>query len=392
MTNRRAAALFAMALILGAVSRLQAQDSVLPLPRAGDTDSTYRPPWLLSYFPYVGGGAGGGPILLGRVRYFQPAPWQDRVTYRADVIAEAGIGLHGSRLARLTASAPLLSPGWRASARLQAIRNTRANFFGLGNSTEQSDVRVAADEFAYQMRHVSYGGDAELSRRITGPLWAVAGGGVSHDDFTALSEASEFGQAFGRTSGTDVRGKLELVLDTRDNEWDPMRGVLAEAGIQQGFRADGYTRYYGMVRGYYDINPATIVAVQAAASDLYGNPTLAARLELPTWGAPTSVYGGSHSNRGLKGNRFIGTGVLMGSAEVRRYLATIKNAVAIGVVGFVDAGRVFEGERLRLTTDDLAVSGGGGLVLRLLRNNTAIFNVATGPDGVEFSVSGGWAF
>jgi hypothetical protein len=62
------------------------------------------------------------------------------------------------------------------------------------------------------------------------------------------------------------------------------------------------------------------------------------------------------------------------------------------VVGFVDAGRVFQGERLRLTTDDLAVSGGGGLVLMLLRGNTAVFNVAQGPDGIEVSVSGGWAF
>jgi hypothetical protein len=71
---------------------------------------------------------------------------------------------------------------------------------------------------------------------------------------------------------------------------------------------------------------------------------------------------------------------------------TFKHAVTIGVVGFVDAGRVFQGERLRLTTDDLSVSAGGGLVVRLLRGNTAIFNVAQGPDGVEVSVSGGWAF
>src|SRR5574338_388384 len=93
---------------------------------------------------------------------------------------------------------------------------------------------------------------------------------------------------------------------------------------------------------------------------------------LSAWESPVKVYGGSHTNRGLDGNRLLGTGVLMGSAEVRQYLMTFKNAVTIGVVGFVDAGRVFQGERLRLTTDDLSVSGGGGLVLRLLRGNTAI--------------------
>jgi hypothetical protein len=389
----RTAALTAL-LLLQATSSAAAQDSVVPLPGASDTVRTgHRSPWLLSYFPYVGGGAGGGPMAIGRVRYFQPAIWQNRVTYRADLVGEVGIGLHGSHLARASASAPLLAPGWRASARLDAIRNTRANFYGLGNETERSDARVDADEFAYQTHHTSYAGSAEISRQIHGPLWISAGGGVTHDRFYALSPGSAFADAFGdRSTDTDVNGKLELVLDTRDNEWDPMRGIVAEAGLQQGSGGDGYTRLFGMVRGYYDLSDATVLAARVAASDIHGTPPLSALLSLPTWESPVEVYGGGHTNRGLDGNRLLGTGVLMGSAEVRQYLLTIKNAVTIGVVGFVDAGRVFQGERLRLTTDDLSVSGGGGLVLRLLRGNTAVFNVAQGRVGMELCVSGGWAF
>jgi len=379
--------------LLLCAGRVAAQQPVLPLPSATDTARSGSTPWLLSYFPYLGGGAGGGPILMGRVRYFQPAPWQDRVTYRQDLIAEAGIGIRGTRLARLTASAPLLGPGWRGRASLEAIRNTRANFYGLGNSTEASDARVSADAFAYKVQHVSYTGDAELSRRITGPVWAVAGGGVSHDRFAALSGSSAFATTFGdRTSDTDVRGKLELVLDTRDTEWDPRRGILAEAGIERGSGGDGYTRYFGRVRGYYGLDPATVVAAQLGASDLHGAPPLAALLQAPLWEAPLKLYGGGHTNRGLPGNRFVGTGVLMGSAEVRRHLITFKNALSVGVIGFVDAGRVFQGERLRLTTEDLAVSGGGGLALRLFRNNTAVFNIASGPDGLQVGGSAGWSF
>lgn len=366
----------------------------MPVPGAGDTTRlAYRSPWLLSYFPYVGGGAGAGPVAIGRVRYFQPAIWQNRVTYRADLIGEIGIGLHGSRLARASTSAPLLAPGWRATAELHAIRNTRANFYGLGNETQRNDTRLDADEFAYQTHHTSYGGTAEVSRQLHGPLWISAGGGITHDRFYALSPGSEFALAFGdRATDTDVHGKVELVLDTRDNEWDTMRGVVAEAGLEQGGGGDGYTRLFGMARGYYDLSDATVLAAQVAASDIHGSPPLSALLALPTWESSVKVYGGSHTNRGLDGQRLLGTGVLMGSAEVRQYLMTFKNAVALGVVGFVDAGRVFQGERLRLTTDDLSVSGGGGLVLRLLRGNTAVFNVAQGPDGVEVSVSGGWAF
>jgi hypothetical protein len=389
----RTAAL-AVLLLFHAAASAAAQDSVVPLPGAGDTvHAGYRSPWLLSYFPYVGGGAGGGPVAIGRVRYFQPAIWQDRVTYRADLVGEIGIGLHGSHLARMSASAPLLAPGWRATADVETIRNTRANFYGLGNETERSDARLDADEFAYQTHHTSYAGSAEISRQIHGPLWIAAGGRVSHDRFYALSPGSAFALAFGdRATDTDVSGKLELVLDTRDNEFDPLRGVVAEAGIQQGSGGDGYTRLFGMVRGYHAVSDYTVLAARVAASDIHGTPPLAALLALPTWESPVRVYGGSRTNRGLDGGRFTGTGVLMGSAEVRQYVTTIKHAVTIGVVGFVDAGRVFQGERLRLTTDDLAVSGGGGLVLMLLRGNTAVFNVAQGPDGVEVSVSGGWAF
>ncbi|HET7601472.1 MAG TPA: BamA/TamA family outer membrane protein [Gemmatimonadales bacterium] len=392
MTIRTAA--LAVLLFFTTAAAAAAQDSVVPLPGVGDTvRAGYRSPWLLSYFPYVGGGAGGGPVAIGRVRYFQPAPWQDRVTYRADLVGEIGIGLHGSHLARVSATAPLLAPGWRATAETHAIRNTRANFYGLGNETERSDARLDADEFAYQTHHTSYGGTAEISRRLHGPVWIAAGGGVSHDRFYALSSGSEFALAFGdRATDTDVNGKVELVLDTRDNEFDPLRGVVAEAGVQQGSGGEGYTRLYGMVRGYYDLSDATVLAARVAASDIHGTPPLAALLALPTWESPVEVYGGNHTNRGLDGQRFTGTGVLMGSAEARQYLATIKHAVTIGVVGFVDAGRVFQGERLRLTTEDLAVSGGGGLVLMLLRGNTAVFNVAQGPDGIEVSVSGGWAF
>jgi hypothetical protein len=392
VTIRRAA--LAVLLLFTSAASAAAQDSVVPLPGVGDTLRTgYRSPWLLSYFPYVGGGAGGGPVAIGRVRYFQPAIWQDRVTYRADLVGEVGVGLHGSHLARVSASAPLLAPGWRATAEAHAIRNTRANFYGLGNETERNDARLDADEFSYQTHHTSYAGSAEISRQLHGPLWIAAGGGVSHDRFYALSSGSEFALAFGdRATDTDVNGKVELVLDTRDNEFDPLRGVVAEAGVQQGSGGDGYTRLFGMVRGYYDLSDATVLAARVAASDIHGTPPLATLLTLPTWESPVEVYGGSHTNRGLDGQRFTGTGVLMGSAEVRQYLTTIKHAVTIGVVGFVDAGRVFQGERLRLTTDDLAVSGGGGLVLMLLRGNTAVFNVAQGPDGIEVSVSGGWAF
>ena len=117
----------------------------------------------------------------------------------------------------------------------------------------------------------------------------------------------------------------------------------------------------------------------------------AARFELPAWEHPLSVYGGS-TNRGLDGERRVGTGVLFGNLEVRQQLVWIQNTVGVTLIGFADAGRVFEGENLRLTTDDLDVSAGGGLVFQLLREALVGVQVAGGPEGARFDVSGGWAF
>jgi hypothetical protein len=62
------------------------------------------------------------------------------------------------------------------------------------------------------------------------------------------------------------------------------------------------------------------------------------------------------------------------------------------LVGFVDAGRVFEQESFRLTTDDLKVAAGVGAGLKLLRASVFTMNVARGPEGWRVSANNGWMF
>ena len=374
-----------------ATAPLSAQDPEVPIP-LGDSTARDFQPWLLSYYPYVAGGVGRGPVLMARVRYFQPAPWQDRVTYRAETWVQAGIGLEGSRLAQIGVHAPLLADGWRVAGRLDARRNTRANYFGVGQFTERSDAREEADEFAYQVHRTTWRAQADLTRTLMGPLSVALGGSVSTDRWFALSPTSVFGEDAGDAlKENDASGRLALVVDTRNNEFDPTNGLLVEFGGQMGSGGDGYERLYGIARGYHELRKGTVVAARLAASDMFGDPPLAARFELPGWEQPLKVYGGS-TNRGLDGERRVGTGVLFGNLEVRQQLIWIQNTVGITLVGFADAGRVFEGERLRLTTDDLDVSGGGGLVFQLLRDAMFGVRVAGGPEGARFDISGGWAF
>jgi hypothetical protein len=94
----------------------------------------------------------------------------------------------------------------------------------------------------------------------------------------------------------------------------------------------------------------------------------------------------------LDTGRLAGKGVLFANLEVRHDLLPFGDLGAVTLIAFADAGRVFEGESFRLTTDDMKVGGGGGLGLRILRSTIITLNFAGGPDGFNFSVGSGWMF
>ena len=77
---------------------------------------------------------------------------------------------------------------------------------------------------------------------------------------------------------------------------------------------------------------------------------------------------------------------------MRHDLLALGDLGAITLLAFLDAGRVFEGEDFKLTTEDMKVGGGGGIGVRILRSSIFVFNYARGPDGGSFSVGSGWMF
>jgi len=104
------------------------------------------------------------------------------------------------------------------------------------------------------------------------------------------------------------------------------------------------------------------------------------------------VLGGEYSHRGLVSGRLTGRGSLFGNLEVRHDLLPFGDLGAISLLAFLDAGRVFEEESFRLTTEGMKVGGGGGFALRVLRSSILAFNFAGGPDGFRFSLGSGWMF
>ncbi|MGH7580216.1 MAG: BamA/TamA family outer membrane protein [Gemmatimonadales bacterium] len=376
-------ALLASSLLQAPVLAAQEQD-----------DGAYDSPWRTSYFPYFSGMANDGPVISARLRYWQPAPYEARTTYTGALDAATGISFRGTRYAKVRFRAPGLWEDWRLDASVIAERLVRFGYFGLGNDTEKNDDLVTDQTpFLFRVRRIRYEARAEVTRRIRGPFYAAFRTDVGQARFTTLPGPSLFINDFGEgLEEDDVSGRLALIYDTRDTEFNTLRGLFAEAGAQVGSGGDGYTRLYGMVRGYIPVREGTTVAARVVASGMGGTPTLNARFNLPAWNDEVPVLGGEYSHRSFDTGRFAGTDMLFGNLEVRHDLLPFGDLGALTLLAFVDAGRVFEDESFEITTDDMHVGGGGGLALRILRSTIFTFNFAGGPDGFNFSVGNGWMF
>lgn len=351
-------------------------------------------PWRTSYFPYLTGGTNDGPVVAFRVHHFQPAEYDDRVTTNAALTADAGITHRGSRHVSVRFRAPQLWENWRVSALAAAVREARFGYYGLGNETVENDDLVTPDQpFLYRVRRSRYGGKVEATRRLRGPWQAALQANVEWTRFSTLPLTSLFRNDFGSDfKETDVSGRVALVYDTRDNEYNTRNGLLLEAGAQVGSGNDGYTRLYSVLRGYLSLREGTVVAARLAAAGMGGTPTLNARYYLPAWENQIPVLGGQYSHRSFDTGRFAGKHVMLGNLEVRHDLLPFGDLGAVTLLAFLDAGRVFEEESFKLTTDGVKVGGGGGVALRILRSSIFTFNFAGGPDGFNYSVGSGWMF
>ena len=161
-----------------------------------------------------------------------------------------------------------------------------------------------------------------------------------------------------------------LIYDTRDNEYNTHQGLLLEAGTQVGQRAATATPAS---------TPSCAATSRCARAPWWrrGSPARAwaarrpldARFALPGWEKAVPVLGGQYSHRGAR-LRPARPAAGPCSATSRSGTTCCRSATWARVtpVAFLDAGRVFEQEIFRLTTEDMKVGGGGGVALRILRS------------------------
>ena len=361
-------------------------------------------PWLDVNYPKVfwtptEGLTGGGYLAIVRQLGMENA---DAAAPYAGAIALNGqLSTSGSRELTLDGRFPALVKGWRVVATLAAARHARANYFGIGNNTVFDDANVtSAQEHFYQALETSLLARGEIQRQVIGGLRALVGIHAERRRTVplpgpSLLAADQLTGAF-PTAGNntaDVTVRAGVVFDTRDDEPSPSRGVLLEAihSVSAG-SVPKYNRTTVSGAGYMPVGGNLVLSARAVAQAMGGIPRIGAYQLIEASDRPYTGIGGPVSHRGLVENRFLGHDKILLNVDVRYHVVNVPRAARASVMAFLDAGRVFQGETLRLTTDDLKVGGGIGLFVQLGRAGIIGTTVGLGPDGVALNVATRWAY
>jgi hypothetical protein len=365
--------------------------AALPAP---DSIKAPIPLWRNRLLPALGGQPNDGPTFGVRGRRWMTTPVDDVVTSRAELALNAGFTPRGGLFGYLTFYAPRLLRKWRFRGVLSGVRQVRYGYFGLGNDTEfDPDLVTTGNPFVYRLRREQILLSGEVTRRLMGRFAVALQLAGTRDRFRALDGESVFREEFGdEITETDYWARFALVYDTRDLEWDTRRGVLLEAGVQYGLFQEDYQRVYAILRAYQPLGTRTVVAGRLMGAAVSGTPTLNARFSVPAWERDVFVLGGEDSHRGLDNGRFLGNDVLLANGEVRQWLYTWRPGFEFGVLGWIDAGRVFETEGFSFTLRDWTVGAGGGVAFRILRTNIFTLTYGGGGEGGTLTFKAGWMF
>jgi len=307
------------------------------------------------------------------------------------VALDVGGSTQGSRMAILDAQAPAYWDGWRVGLTLSFTRANRLGYFGQGNNTiyDRDSTDGPGRSYFYRVGRSNRSARFTVQRRVVGPLRVLAGGSLEHTAFRVLPGTNLY-QRDSTGPFNDRVARAGVILDTRDLEVDPHRGLFAELLVGSG---RGYTRTSSSVRAYVHPLDRLILAGRLGAERITGTAPLAVQQTMETSDGPIVALGGARSLRGYYDARFVGPGKIIGGIEARYGVMWSPRLVELKLFAFYDAGRVFgPGEDLRLTRRGLHSALGGGVSLALLRNTLVLLEAGKGTEPAQVMFASTWSF
>ncbi len=273
----------------------------------------------------------------------------------------------------------------------QRIRE--GHYFGIGNDTLFDKDLYDESYYFYENREfylkfigrrkvTEIGENGILDAFGTATLWRV--NSLINQDQSLFAENEPAG------TGSGQLGKIGtgLILDSRDSEFSPTKGVLYEFGfnISPGL-FNGEFRYSESLlnlRHYFNPFGGLVFAHRFKVEEIYG--------DAPFWALP--VIGNELGLRGFHLNRFRGDRTVMQSAELRAWLFSVwKDQISIGSVLFWDSGRVFSDFDSASFFEDWKHSFGIGTVFTLFSPDLIIrADVGFSDESVRIYFGSGFVF
>ncbi|MGH7593553.1 MAG: hypothetical protein ACRELE_06850, partial [Gemmatimonadales bacterium] len=230
----------------------------------------------------------------------------------------------------------------------------------------------------------------EVTRRVKGPVLIALRGDATHvNTRTAVTDGSS-----GALSSTEFRGRLALVIDNRDREYDTRKGSLLQGGVYAGSEEPSW---YALASGWLPLSTKTRITARVGARMASSRTTDGIRM-MPAWENAFVVGGGPESNRALPVGSETNTKMLLVSAEIRHDLLTFPFA-GVTLIGFVDGGRAYcdcdtleDLSGVRSAPIGWTFGPGAGVAVRLLRSAVLTATVARTEHATRVYVSSGWSW
>jgi len=358
-----------------------------------------RGTWIDQLYPYAYYSTIDGFWIAGRYGWFSPMGFTERPEPNfAAIRFDVGASTQGSYVINADAAAPAYWDGWRLALTLTAARANRLGYYGQGNNSPyDADSVTPARPYFYRVSRTTQVARFTVQRRIAGPVRLLAGATLEHTGFRELPGESQFQRD--RIAGTIGPGEVPfndhvvrggIVVDWRDQEIDPHRGVFVEGLVGRG---RGYTRTTAAARVYLHPFEKVMVAARVAGEKMTGSPPVSAQMTMESSEGPLLALGGYRSLRGYYDARFVGPGKIAAGVEVRYALLWAPRLLELKLVAFYDCGRVFApGESVRLTSDGLHSSAGGEVALALVRNTLFVLGVGKGSEGAQLLFGTTWSY
>lgn len=312
----------------------------------------------LGYNPDTGLDLG---VFVHRARFepgARPYAWRGRLQLQTSVLTKDGLELPRQEHF-LKLDLPRV-PDAQTRLRAEVVwdRQINAGYYGVGNAARPVAPALTLTRHHHEYRVETFRAEVSAERELGEPTWrAFAGTGLARVDLDTYDEsllaadvaAAEADDRAPPGVGlyTALTLRVGLVLDRRDHETQPTRGVFHDLVLQAapalgdgpGWGGVTYTArfYLPLVRDHL------VLATRVLGDVAFGDVPL---VEQNRYGGllPGKAFGGADGLRGIADGRFVGKTKALGSVELRAALLpfrAFRTPMNLGTGLLVDAGRVW---------------------------------------------------